>query len=141
MAKAGATVDQLRAVKLFEALTRKELKLLSEHSREEWFNAGDNIVTADDSGGRLYVLTEGIAKVVVNGRARRTLGPGDYFGEMSLIDNSPRAATVRADTQVKTLWIGRLAFLSLLEEHWPMARKVLADLCARVRLGDGSDTH
>jgi CRP-like cAMP-binding protein len=140
MAKKGPAVDWLRGVSLFEDLSQKELKLLLGHLREEWFNAGDEIVRADDPGGRLYIVTEGRAKVLVKGRNKRTLAPGDYFGEMSLIDDSPRAATVRADTAVKTLWLGRQNFLALLEDNWSMTRKVLGDLCQRIRTGDRSET-
>src|SRR5688572_14783546 len=110
MAK-GSNVEWLRGVSLFEGLSQKELKLVLGQLHEEWFNAGDEIVRKDDTGGRLYILTEGRAKVLVGGRTKRALEPGDYFGEMSVIDDSPRAATVRAETPVKTVWLGRLNFL------------------------------
>lgn len=140
MAK-GSNVEWLRGVSLFEGLSQKELKLILGHLHEEWFNAGDDIVVADDPGGRLYILTEGRAKVLVNGRSKRALEPGDYFGEMSVIDDSPRAATVRAETQVKTVWLNRLNFLELLEGNWAITRKVLGDLCSRIRNADRSDIH
>lgn len=133
--------DVLKAIPLFEGLSARELKMVLGHLKEDWFNAGDDIVSADDVGGRLYILTEGRAKVVVNDRTVRTIGPGGYFGEMSLIDNSPRAATVRADTQVKAVWLGRQPFMNLLEENWPMTKKVLADLCARLRQADKVAAH
>lgn len=126
----------LASIPLFTGLSKNERRGVASHLKEDWFNAGDDIVTVDDKGGRLYVITEGRAKVIINGKTLRKLGPGDYFGEMSLIDDSPRAATVRADTGVKTVWIGRSNFLSLLQESWPMTRKILGDLCARVRLAD-----
>lgn len=133
--------DVLKAIPLFEGLSARELKMLLGNLKEDWFNPGDDIVSADDVGGRLYILTEGRAKVVVNGRTVRTIGPGGYFGEMSLIDNSPRAATVRAETQVKAVWLGRQPFMNLLEENWSMTKKVLADLCARLRQADKVAAH
>jgi len=135
MAKSLNT-DSLGSVPLFAGLSKSERRSVAGYLKEEWFNVGEDIVRADDKGGRLYVITEGRARVLVNGKNKRSLGPGDYFGEMSLIDDSPRAATVRADTTVHTVWLGRANFLSLLEESWPMTRKVLADLCARVRTTD-----
>ncbi len=133
--------DLLSSVPLFSGFSGKEMKLLRAQLREDWFNAGDAIVTADDEGGRFYILTEGRANVIVGNDVIRTLGPGDYFGEMSLIDNSPRAATVKAETQVKTLWLGRVPFLDLLQDNWSMAKTVLADLCARIRSADRSSIH
>jgi len=139
MAK-GSETGLLKSIPLFEGFSSKELKLIASQLHEEWFNEGEDIVRVDDTGGRFYVIAEGRAKVLIGNRSVRIVGPGDYFGEMSLIDDSPRAATVRADTQVKAVWLGRTAFLSLLREHWPMTKKVLADLCARVRAADTS-TH
>ena len=132
--------DPIASVPMFAGFSKKDLGRLKAQMKEDWFNAGDNIVEADDEGGRFYVLTEGRAKVVVDGSTVRTLGPGDYFGEMSLIDNSPRAATVTAETDVKTLWLGRVTFMSLLEENWDMTKLVLADLCGRIRDYDRART-
>jgi len=128
--------DMVEQVPLFKGFSKGDLKLLKAQLKEDWFNAGDDILTEDDEGSRFYVLTEGRASVLVDGEVVRKLGPGDYFGEMALIDNSPRAATVRAETQVKTLWLGRVNFLSLLEENWSMTRQVLADLSGRIRSYD-----
>ena len=133
--------DLLGSVPLFVGFSGKEMKLLRAQLKEDWFNAGDLIVRADDEGGRFYIVSEGRANVIVGDEVIRTLGPGDYFGEMSLIDNSPRAATVKAQTQVKTLWLGRVAFLDLLQDNWSMAKTVLADLCARIRAADRSSLH
>jgi CRP/FNR family transcriptional regulator, cyclic AMP receptor protein len=135
-----AHANTLSSVPLFGGLSKAELRSVAAHLKEEWFNAGEDIVEADDKGGRLYIITEGRARIIVNGKARRSVGPGDYFGEMSLIDDSPRAATVRAETTVHTVWLGRTNFLSLLQESWPITRKVLGDLCARIRAADKSPT-
>ncbi len=132
--------EMLASVPLFAGLSKSEVRSVASHLKEEWFNAGEDIVTADDKGGRMYIITEGRARIIVNGKTKRSVGPGDYFGEMSLIDDSPRAATVRADTTVHTVWLGRANFLSLLQESWPITRKVLADLCARIRGADKSAT-
>lgn len=137
----GNRLELLRSVPLFAALSARELKVVDGLLKEDWFNAGDTIVEADDPGGRFYVLTEGRAKVTVHDKPVRTIGPGGFFGEMSLIDNGPRSATVRADTQVKALWMSRLSFLGMLEENWSTTKKILADLCARIRVNDQSSTH
>jgi CRP-like cAMP-binding protein len=128
--------ELIASVELFKGFSKKDLKLLHAQLKEDWFNAGDDIISAEDEPGRFYIVTEGRASVVVDGEVVRTLGPGDYFGEMALLDNAPRSATVRAETQVKTQWLSRMQFLSLLEENWSMAKVVLADLCARIRRYD-----
>lgn len=141
MATKTEALNLLARVPLFEGLTKAERTAVAGHLREEWFSADEDIVTADTVSDRFYVVTAGRAKVLVKGRTVRTIGPGGFFGEMSLLDGSPRSATVRAETQVHTLWLGRLAFLGLLEDNWKMTQKVLADLCARIRLADRSPIH
>ena len=136
MPKGKNDIDLLRTVPLFEGFSKSQLSKVAGLLKEDWFNNGEDIVTADDPGGRFYIITEGRAKVIVKGRAVRTIGPGGFFGEMSLIDGSPRAATVRAETDVKTVWLGRNTFLSVLEENWTLTKKVLADLVARLRAMD-----
>lgn len=140
MATKTEALRLLQQVPLFEGLTKSELTSVAGHLREEWFGAGEDIVLAEAASDRFYVIVEGRAKVLVKGKNVRTVGPGGYFGEMALLDGSPRSATVRAETQVHTLWLGRLAFLGLLEDNWKMTRKVMADLCARLRMYDRDHT-
>jgi len=130
----------LRSAGIFEGLSGRELTQIGALMKEEWFNAGEDIITKDGKGGRFYVIVEGRAKVLVGKRTTRTVGPGGFFGEMAIIDGGAPAATVRAETAVKTLWLSRLSFLSLLEENWPLTKKVLADLCARIRASDREHT-
>lgn len=140
MATKNEALKLLQQVPLFEGLSKSELSQVAGHLREQWFAAGEDIVLADDKSDRFYVITEGRAKVLVKGKSVRTVSPGGYFGEMALLDGSPRSATVRAETQVHTLWLGRLAFLGLLEDNWKMTRKILADLCGRIRVYDKAHT-
>ncbi len=66
----------------------------------------------------------------------RKLGPGSHFGEMALFDSSPRAATVKAETQVKTLVLSPQSFAAVLADNWPVTRKILGELSARIRALD-----
>jgi CRP/FNR family cyclic AMP-dependent transcriptional regulator len=110
-----ARSDSLLAkVPLFEGLSKKELRSLANELQEETFNAGEDIVTAGKPGGRFYLIIDGRAKVIKGDRTRNSLGPGDYFGEISIIDKGPRSATVRADTYVRALSIASWNFLSVL---------------------------
>ena len=141
MAKKSDVTNLISSVPLFAEFSKRDLRKLGDVLREEWFSAGQDIIREGDAGARFYVIAEGRAKIITKGRARRTLGPGGFFGEMSLIDGSPRTATVRAETQVKALSLSRVAFRSLLEENWSMTQRVLADLCARIRSLDTSPTN
>jgi CRP/FNR family cyclic AMP-dependent transcriptional regulator len=130
----------LSKVPLFEGLSKKELRSVAKELQEETFNSGQDIVTAGKPGGRFYLIVDGQAKVIKGDRARSTLGPGDYFGEISIIDKGPRSATVRADSYVRALSIASWNFLSVLEENFSIARKIMETLCARVRESDRSLT-
>lgn len=130
--------DLLKRVPLFEGLSKRDLRHVAHETREQWFNPGQAIVAEGQAGGAFYLIVEGRANVKVNGRKRSTMGPGDAFGEISVIDRSPRSATVEAETRVKTLAISSHNFMSLLEEHFAIAQKVLLGLCARVRELDKS---
>jgi CRP-like cAMP-binding protein len=141
MARGRDGTGLLASVPLFADFSRRELKALEAYLKKAHFNAGEDIVIAGDAGNRFFVIAEGRAKVIVNGRARRTIGPGGFFGEMSLLDGSPRNATVRAETDVHTYWVGTVAFKSLLRENFSITQKILAELCARIRSYDDAHTH
>jgi CRP/FNR family transcriptional regulator len=126
-------VIALRDVPLFQELTDKELQSVAKYVREETFNPGDEIVTQGDSGGPFYMIVDGRANAIVDGRSRGTIGPGQAFGEISLLDSGERSATIRAETQVHALAITSWNFLSLLEENWKMSHKVMVELCRRIR--------
>ncbi len=131
-------VGVLRGVPMFRELSERELRAVRAQMREESFEPGDEIVTEGRPGGRFYLIVEGRARVFIRGRTRNRLGPGAFFGEVSLLDGGGRTATVRADGDVKVLSMASWNFLGLLEEHWPLARKVLMELCRRVRELDHS---
>ena len=126
----------LKNVPLFAGLSDKELKAVARDVNEERFGPGEDLVVQGQQGGRFFLILEGTASLIVNGRARKTLGPGDYFGEMALVDRQPRSATVRSETDVRVLTATSWNFLAVLEENWPVARKVLEELSRRIRVLD-----
>lgn len=140
MAKSDA-VNLLKSVPLFEALTKKELEAIRRASQEVNFPAGRIIVTEGETGAAFHLVLEGKAKVITGGRTRATLGPGDYFGEMSLIDHGPRSATVKAETPVRTLSLVSWDFLPLLDHMPQLARKMLVIMSQRLRAAERSTTH
>ena len=133
---ADRAADALRGVPLFACLDDKERRRVADLGRETRFAPGEDIVTEGHSAGPFFLLTEGDALVMVGGKERGKLGPGDFFGEMSLLDGRPRSATVRAIGDVRALSIGSWDFLALLERNWSMTHKLLNELAQRVRVFD-----
>ena len=134
-------VDMLSEVDLFTVLTKKELTKIHDAGKEVSFPAGRTIVTEGENGVGFHLILKGKAKVTVNNRLRSNLGPGDYCGEMAIIDRGTRSATVTADTDVTTLSIASWDFMPVLSENFEMCRKILVELSRRLRSAEKSLTH
>ena len=136
MAKTDAETDWLGKVSLFQQVPRRQLAAIRNSMSERTFNAGDVVVAEGDDEGRFYLITEGKATATVNDAAVATFGPGDYFGEISLIDGGVRTATVRADTALKTLTMAPFTFRPILETHPEISFAILVEMCRRLREAD-----
>ncbi len=132
MARTDATTV-LKSVPLFQGLSRAELKEIAAEAREELFSPNQDIVQEGQSGGPFFCITEGRAEVLVDEKKVGDLGPGSYFGEMSLLEGGARSATIRATTHVKALAITSWNFMAILKENFEITKKVLAELSRRVR--------
>jgi CRP-like cAMP-binding protein len=133
MAGKDAYLDHLASVPLFASCSRKELQTIARASDELSIPAGKTLVEQNDVGRECFVILDGSASVKRNGRKVATLGPGSYFGELSLLDKGPRTATVTADTALTVLVLGPREFSAVLEQVPGMTHKLLAALAARVR--------
>ena len=151
------SIEVLSGLDLFKGLKPKVLKPIAESVERASYAAGESILTEGDSVGgfkpfshegvRMHVVIDGSAVVHVNGSNLATfgtVGPGEYFGELSLIDGEPRSADVLAGPEgVTTISLTSWAFRDLLETHPEAAVPMLAVLCARLRraeaVGLGSD--
>jgi len=90
--------ESLRRVPLFAGLDKKELEVLGKLIKEQPYRAGTTIVKSGAGGHGLYIIKEGRVSVVRDGQSIASLGPGQFFGEISVLDGGPRTADVRADT-------------------------------------------
>jgi CRP-like cAMP-binding protein len=133
MAGKDAYLDHLASVPLFASCSRKELQTIARASDELSIPAGKTLVEQNDVGRECFVILEGSASVKRNGRKVATLGPGAYFGELSLLDKGPRTATVTADTPLTVLVLGPREFSSILDSVPGLSHKLLSTLAARVR--------
>jgi CRP-like cAMP-binding protein len=125
--------ELLRAVPLFSGLSRRHTKKLAERADEVEFRKGEVVVEAGARGGSFFVIVEGEARVTKSGRTVARLGPGDFFGELALLDGGPRSATVTAATPLLTIRIFKRAFDRLVAQEPGVAAKMLAVLAGRLR--------
>jgi CRP-like cAMP-binding protein len=126
--------EVLAQVPLFSMLRKKDLDQLAREAHDETFPAGAVLTSEDmESGVTFGVIVEGRAAVSVHGRPVRTLGPGDYFGEMALIDHSYRSAEITAETQLRCLMFVAWVFRPFAMEHPESAWALLEMMVQRVR--------
>jgi CRP/FNR family transcriptional regulator, cyclic AMP receptor protein len=125
--------QSLKSVPLFAGVGDRELKRLANVLRESRFNEGEVIATEGRSGVGFFLIEEGNASVSLHGEIIRTLGPGDHFGEIALIDEGPRSATVTATTDLRCRGMAAWEFRSFVQEHPEVAWPLLETLASRLR--------
>jgi CRP/FNR family transcriptional regulator, cyclic AMP receptor protein len=126
-------MDRLEAVPLFSGCSKKELQTIARAVKDIDHPAGTVIAREGEPGIGLFVIEEGDADVTIGGRKKASLGPGDFFGEIALLDGGPRTATVTATTDVKLLGLTEWVFRGLMQEHPAIAIKTLEAMAGRLR--------
>jgi len=131
-------VKYLDRVDLFDGLSDEQAEVLKGRSRIRSFAPNTIVVNEGDDGSSLFVVQSGSLKVFLTDNVGREvtlslLDPGDYFGELALLDDSPRSASVIALTRSEVLQIPRVAFLALIEAHPACMQIVVRNLVGRIR--------
>ena len=129
----AASEELIRQVPLFSSLDKKEVQGLASSMKERTFKEGDTIAKEGQSGIGFFIIDEGEAVVSVGGEERATLGHGDYFGEIALIDDGARTATITAKSSLKCYGITSWEFRPLVEQNAGLAWKMMQTLAARLR--------
>jgi len=129
-------IDRLEEVPLFEGCTRRQLRAVARIADVLEVPAGTVLTKSGDPGEAFFLILDGRVRVEVSPRKRVRLGPGEFFGEMSLLDGGPRTATVAADTDVRMLVIARRDFSLLLSKVPDLMRNLLVVLVKRVRAAE-----
>jgi CRP-like cAMP-binding protein len=124
---------RLAATDLFEGLNKRALGQLVKGGREIKHPDGHEVITEGAGAVGFHLITGGTARVTTGGLVRRTLGIGDYFGEISVIDGRPRSASVEAIENLTTLAIAPAIVNGLIEDNPTFARRLLVLLCSRLR--------
>jgi CRP-like cAMP-binding protein len=126
-------MKRLEEVPLLEGCSQRQLRAVARIADVVEVPAGTVLARAGQAGDEFFLILDGSARVDVSPRKRGKLKPGDYFGEMSLLDGGPRSATVTADTPLRLLVIKRRDFATLLREAPDLNQSLLATLSRRVR--------
>jgi CRP/FNR family cyclic AMP-dependent transcriptional regulator len=128
-----AKLALLGAVPLFSACTKRDLSRIAALVEEVEAPRGKVMMRQGDPGRECYVISEGTAKATMRGRGSASLGPGDFFGEMALLDQGPRTATVTAETDMHLLVLNSREFFSLLDAVPGVAQRIMRGLAERLR--------
>jgi CRP/FNR family transcriptional regulator, cyclic AMP receptor protein len=129
--------DVLGALPLFGRLGKRQLRGLAKVARVVDYAAAEPIVTKGEPGNSFYLVLEGRAKIVGKSKSFR---PGDFFGEMALIDGGPRSATVIAAGAVRVMQLPRRAFLQALKQDPQISLAIMETLAGRVRRLERGDS-
>jgi CRP/FNR family transcriptional regulator len=130
---AAVSADTLKKVPLFATLDNKELEQISSTMRERRFKAGDTVTQEGAGGVGFFIVQEGEAEVDVGGETKGVVGPGDYFGEIALINESPRTATLTARTDMVCYGMTPWEFRPLVESNSEIAWKLLTAMADKMR--------
>lgn len=126
-------VEMLQRVSLFSGLSRQDVERIANKFVERSFRAGEPMVREGDEGVGFYLIVEGSAEVRRSGKSLSKLGQGNFFGEMTLIDEQPRSADVIAVAQTRCLVLNTFNFSSLIHVYPSIAMKMLRELARRLR--------
>jgi len=132
----SAPVEALRQVPLFANLDEKDLDQLARQMHERRFPEGAEVTTEGATGAGFFVIAEGNADVSIAGEHRTTLGPGDHFGEVALIDDGVRSASITAATDLLCYGLTPWEFRPFVEDHPQVAWALLETLARRSRQAD-----
>ena len=128
----------LAGLPLFARISKRRLRKIASLAQVQEFSPGAIVVEIGQPSDAFYLILGGRAKVL--GKSRRTLGTGDYFGEMGLIDGEPRSATIAAEGELQAMKLPRRPFLKLLNQEPQIATAMMAALAERIRALEQAST-
>jgi CRP-like cAMP-binding protein len=142
MRRKNAYLDHLAEVPLFRACSRKDLESIAKHADDLEIKEGDALIKEGSVGAQeFFVIVDGKATVTRKGKKVVTLGPGDYFGELALLDRAPRNATVTAASNMEVVVLAARDFSTVLQDVPSIASKLLAGMARRLREQDAKSVQ
>jgi CRP-like cAMP-binding protein len=141
MPRTSAQEVDLSKIWLFAPCSTRDLRKVRQSLDEITAEAGEVLCEEGTTGHEFFLIVSGTAAVRRKGRKIATLGPGQYFGELALLDRQPRSATVVAETDMALLVLEQRHFLGLLDTLPSLSRKLLGAMAARLREADKLAFH
>jgi CRP/FNR family cyclic AMP-dependent transcriptional regulator len=123
-------------VPLFSSCSKKELRTVAQRAAERHIDPGTVLVTEGEAGESFFVIFGGLAEVHRNNRKVAVIGPGDFFGDLALLDSAPRDATVVARTALELVVLDQAEFFAMIDESRAFRRELLIGLANRLRTMD-----
>ncbi len=137
----GAYNLDLSKIWLFSTCSSRDLRTIRKALEEVSVPPGRVLCEQGTIGREFFLIVEGQAAVKRNNRKQATLGPGQYFGELALLDRRPRSASVISETDMDLLILGQRQFNGVLDAVPPLSRKLLAAMATRLRESDARAFH
>jgi CRP/FNR family transcriptional regulator, cyclic AMP receptor protein len=128
----SASADTLKKVPLFAGLDDSELNQIAQSMRERRYKAGDSVTQEGTGGAGFFVVEEGEGDVTIGGESKGSIGPGDYFGEIALLNDSLRTATITARTDMLCYGMTPWDFKPLVESNSAIAWKLLTAMSQKL---------
>ena len=132
----AAPLEAMREVPLFHELDDAELEQVARLFKQRTFAPQETVAKEGSGGAAFYLIESGTATVTVGGQERRDLGPGDYFGEIALIDEGARSATITANEELVTYGLTFWDFRPLVQENAAICWKLLQFMVGRLRAAE-----
>jgi len=132
----AAPLEAMREVPLFHELDDAELEQVARLFKQRTFAPQETVAKEGSGGAAFYLIESGTATVTVGGQERRGLGPGDYFGEIALIDEGARSATITANEELVTYGLTFWDFRPLVQENAAICWKLLQFMVGRLRAAE-----
>jgi CRP-like cAMP-binding protein len=133
----GAPIEALQRVPLFAALTKRELNQIARLFKKRRFSGGETVVDEGSAGASFYLIESGEAVVSVHGEERESLKEGDHFGEIALLDEGARSATVTASGDLVCYGLTLWEFRPLVQRHGTLGWKLAQTLARMLRTERG----
>jgi CRP/FNR family transcriptional regulator, cyclic AMP receptor protein len=124
---------RLSSVDLFQGLPKRAMSNLVKSGRVVELADGHEVISEGTGAVGFHLITDGKARVTTGGAVRRTLGVGDYFGEISALDGKPRSASVKAVGRLQTFMVHPHVLKALMDDHPGFAHQLVVTLCGRLR--------
>jgi CRP/FNR family cyclic AMP-dependent transcriptional regulator len=133
MTRRSSYLEHLARVPLFSDCTKQELQRLARRTTDITIDPGQAIIKEGRTGFEFFVVVDGKAEVTRKGKSVGQVGPGDFFGELALLNNAPRNATITATTPMEVIVLTRAEFNAALAEAPGMTRKLMTGMARRLR--------